>query len=210
MLISVSSPCIWRPFSHRICFNLYIAVYDRNVTSTAAERKTRTPKIPFSFHLATTHLSPNPLFMWKLLPHSPHAVSPLSHFLSFLDHSHTIIRELCFRFCCVCDHLKPNVSRNVGSRRTVISLISQRCAEFNYQPGCVHIRIATLLLVLALHQVPADYLKIHCWHSLAPSRSETFSRRAAIHLPWALMEQLQRTTKKTIQWHYFGQCWNHS
>lgn len=63
-----------------------------------------------------------------------------------LSLSEAFIRELCFTCRCVRDHLKPNVSRNVGSWRTVISIISQRRTELNYQHGCVQTRAKLITL----------------------------------------------------------------
>lgn len=49
--------------------------------------------------------------------------------------SETFIGESCFTRRS--DHLKPNVSRYVGSWKNIISIISQRRTELNYQHGCV-------------------------------------------------------------------------
>lgn len=75
--------------------------------------------------------SPSPLCLFPL---------PLNRF------SETFIRELCFSCCCVRDHLKLNISRNGGSRRSVISIISQRRTELNYQHGCVQTRAQLITL----------------------------------------------------------------
>lgn len=45
--------------------------------------------------------------------------------------------QSCFTCCSIQDHLKPNVSRYVGCLRNIISIISQRRAELNYQHACV-------------------------------------------------------------------------
>lgn len=58
--------------------------------------------------------------------------------------SETFIREL--RFTRRSDHLKPNVSRYVGSWRNIISIISQRLTELNYQRGCVQTRAQLITL----------------------------------------------------------------
>lgn len=69
---------------------------------------------------------------------------PLS--LPFLVSSEAFNREQRFRCRHERNHLKPNVSRNVGSRRTVISIISQRHTELNYQHGCVQTRAQLITL----------------------------------------------------------------
>lgn len=58
--------------------------------------------------------------------------------------SETFITELCCTWRS--DHLKPSVLRYVGSWRNVISIISQRRTELNYQHGCVQTRAKLITL----------------------------------------------------------------
>lgn len=67
-------------------------------------------------------------------------------FLSTFISHRNIIKQSWFSCCCECDHLQPNVSRNVGSRRSIISIISQRRTELNYQHGCVQTRAQLITL----------------------------------------------------------------